>query len=195
MTPIIADLMDDNKLLEPFMTTTLTINSPGGYVSQLELLIEAVENSPRKIVTKLPRFAASAASSMFLLGKERLMGKKAEILFHEVRIMVGGVFGMGSTVLTYSDLKSILVNGTLAPNSALAHKEVEVIKMVKTDIGAALPAVVASLEQTHEAHIKFLMDKLNMTREVVLKTLLVTNTDIVLNFEQARKLNVATGAL
>lgn len=195
ISPLVKNLMDDSPLLEPFMTTTLVINSPGGSVDQMNLLLEAGLKSTRTIVTKVPKFAASAAADIFLMGDVRLMGKDAKVLFHEVRIAVGGFFGIGGYYVTYTDLKSILETGKLGPNSSYAKEEASVVSAVKENIGTTLAELVNIMTELHEDHIAYLMKRLDMTREDVLKHLLIPNKDVILNYKQAKKLGIATGQL
>lgn len=205
MSELIREITNDGVLLNKLMRTTLIINSPGGYVSQLDLFKEVLKTQGRVLTTELPRFAASAASDIFLLGETRLMHRDATILFHEVAIM------LGQFRVTYSDLKSILENDTLAPNSALASatrkvsgvadllnastEDFDIVKAIKNALGDELRPLVEQLEATHNEHIKFLMSRTGMSEAEVRNTLLITNIDTTLTFEQALAHNIATGEL
>jgi len=78
----------------------VVINSPGGSVADLDLLLAI--KSHRELITVAPKFAASAASSIFLMGDTRIVGKDAKILLHNVRIFVA------NEAITRFDLKDEL---------------------------------------------------------------------------------------
>lgn len=196
ITPLVTDVINDSSLLEPFMTTRIILNSPGGQVNQLDFLKEIRDTSHRKFQTELPKFAASAAADIFLVGDTRLMGKNAEILFHEVRIILGGGLFGGGTMITFTDLKAIHESGKLGPNSEHEGKEQEIVSLVrKTLTEKELTEIVEKLQESHDEHLEFLMERLNMKKSEVLEKLLIPNVDVTLTHDEAIELHVATGTL
>lgn len=188
ISDLIKGLTDDGYLLSKLMRTNLIINSPGGSVQQLDLLKAVVKESGRSLKTELPLFAASAAADIFLLGKERLMAEGSMILFHEVRIAFMGSY------ITFTDLKSILETGNVGPNSEI--NDPAIVDLIKNMIPKpVLTELVRQLAESHEGHINFLMERLDMTHEEVVANLLIPNVDVKLNLEQALKFKVATGEL
>lgn len=194
VSKLIADLTDDGPILDRLITTRFIIDSNGGSVRQLDLLKAVIKSHYRYIETELHGMAASAAADLFLVGDKRYMGKDAQVLFHEVRIMLGGGFFGGGIMVTYTDFDSLLKTGKFASNSKIKGAEEVVLKALK-DAGASLEEVVKSLKTSHEEHIAYLMDRLNMSRQEVTTKLLVPNEDIVFNQEQALALGVATHSL
>ena len=196
ITPLVQDLTNDPTLLEKVMTTRIIINSPGGSVNQLDFLKAVRDTSHRKIQTELPKFAASAAADIFLIGDTRLMAKHAEILFHEVRRMLGGgIFG-GGVMVTFTDLKEIHESGKLGPNSDHEGKEKEIVELVRTTFTEKeLTEIVEKLQESHDGHVEFLMERLDMKKSEVLEKLLIPNVDVTLTHDEAIELRVATGTL
>lgn len=208
MKALTDKMTNDPFLLKRFMNRKLIIDSPGGSVDALDFFKTVEDLEGGKLVTVTNNLAASAASTIFLLGDERLVGENAEILIHEVRVIIGNL------PVTYSDLKSVLEHNKLAPNSQLEGKRLSmpmglmdvlisapqkqdpnktVVDDIKEIFGDQLKDVVDNMSKTHETMIKFLMKRLNKSREFVTSKLLVTNTDISLDAKQALEVGVATG--
>lgn len=191
----LTELTNDGYLLGKLKKVRLIINSPGGRVDQLELLTRIAPTLGRDITTEIPAFAASAAADIFVLGNERLMHKKASILFHEVRIFVGGNFFESGYPVTVTDLLSYLKTGKLADNSPMKHKEEYILSILNGLPRDLVERVTKMMEESNNDHIKYLSERLNITEEFVRENLVVPNVDVILNLEQALALGVATGEL
>lgn len=195
ITNTLTELTNDGNLLGKMKKVRLIINSPGGMVDQLELLTRIAPTLGRHITTEVPAFAASAAADIFVLGNERLMHKKASILFHEVRIFVGGNFFESGYPLTVTDIISYLKTGKLADNSPVKHKEEYILSILNGLPKAMVEKVAKIMEDSNNDHIKYLSERLNVTEEFVRENLVVPNVDVILNLEQALAIGVATGEL
>jgi len=189
ITPVVEKYIQMPGFFDSAKTFVLNINSPGGSVYQEEYLINMLTQSKSRIVTKVPSFAASAATSIFLAGDERLIGKDAVLMFHEVRIMVAG------EVITYTDLKTLLEDGYFSNMKSQHFVNMELAQQVKDLLGRNLKAIVENIDKTHERHIKYLMERTGLDRETIEAEIVIPNVDKELNAEDALRLNIATGVL
>lgn len=184
--PVLEELTNDGPFLNKLIRTRFLINSNGGSVSAMNMLIRTARASGRQITTEVTNMAASAAADMFLMGDTRLMSKEAQIVIHEVRIMVG------NSMITYTDLKSLLETGKLPDNSKADPMIVSIILMSGIE---ELKELVKEMGIEHENHIVYIMNRTGLSREDVLKNLLIPNVDVYLGLEDALKFNIATGEL
>lgn len=189
VTKIVQSYLDMPGRGDPLKTFVLTINSPGGEVYQEEYLVNMLTHSNANIVTEVPNFAASAATSIFLAGKIRLMSEDAVLIFHEVRIFVAG------HILTFTDLKNLLNDDFFSDPNSANFLDFKLAKFIKALIGKDLKDVVKSLEKTHERHIAFLMSRTGLSRDVIEKEVIIHNVDKEIHLKDALRLNIATGVL
>lgn len=96
----LATELAQDDFLARLKPVKVVINSPGGVVSDLNLLLAL--KSKRELITVTPKFAASAASTIFLMGDRRIIGKDATVLLHNVRVFIG------NEAITRFDLKDEL---------------------------------------------------------------------------------------
>lgn len=186
--PVLEELTDDGPFLNKLIRTRFLINSNGGSVSAMNMLIRTARASGRQITTEVTNMAASAAADMFLMGDTRLMSKEAQIVIHEVRIIAGGV------MYTYTDLKSLLETGKLPANTQ-SHKNLGLLSIGADFSKEELEELVKEMGIEHENHIVYIMNRTGLSREDVLKNLLIPNVDVYLGLEDALKFNIATGEL
>lgn len=211
IAPLVKEL-NNNPILDPFRGYHLVLNSPGGLVLQEQLLIEMMKSSGRKITTEVPVFAASAAASLFLHGKERVMHKGAVLVIHEVRVPLSQ-----DLVMTYSDAKSILEHGKLAPNSSLKGERLGSVNLldmligggvkggkdskddgktivddIKERFGDKLKELVAGMEKDHLKDIQHIMLVTGLTKATVEKEILISNVDNYISADKALELGLAT---
>jgi len=196
IVPIVKNMTDDGAALNSLLKTRLIIHSPGGSVSDMELLLQIMKTNKRYVQTEIPVFAASAAADVFLAGNKRLMAKNAEILFHEVRIMLGDPFS-GMLMITYTDLKSFAETGKLADNSEHLKRgsEKQAIESLKEIPLEIIKKMVEHMTKLHEKHIEFVMERTGLTKEEVISKILIPNVDVTFGLEEALKLNIATGEI
>lgn len=100
------------------------ITSPGGYCNIADMYLSAIADSKAKIITRAIGECASAATTIFLAGHERICDDGAYFMFHNVQFGVGGD---SATVFTrskfyerlfkekhYSQMAEVLTPGELS---------------------------------------------------------------------------------
>lgn len=186
MKDIMKEFTNDG-FLSRFMTTDILIDSPGGEVHSEHMLTNLREFKERNTIGRVYGMAASAASMIFLNTKHRVMHKDSRILIHEVRLMFNDI------ILTYSDLKSILENGTLAPGSVM-HKDdltdMVLVEKIKEVLGKRLKEIVDKMHETMEKDIADLMRVTGHDRKWVTTNLLISNVDNEITAQKALKLGL-----
>ena len=125
------------------------------------------------------------------------MAEDAELLYHESRVVIGGLFGLGGITVTHTDLKSIAETGEVhktSPHKGKAAKDVAemLLKMVTKE---ALKEFVAKLDKAQEKEIKYISSITGKSIEVIKKELFKPNEDVVVDYKKARELGLATGSL
>jgi len=186
MKDIMKEFTNDG-FLSRFMTTDILIDSPGGEVHSEHMLTNLKEFKERNTVGRVYGMAASAASMIFLNTKHRIMHKDSRILIHEVRLMSDNI------ILTYSDLKSILENGTLAPGSVMhttEENDKQFVEAVKQQLGKHLKEIVDRMHDTMEKDIADLMRLTGKDRKWVTTNLLISNVDNEITAQKALKLGL-----
>jgi|TARA_B100000427_G_scaffold131407_1_gene109313 ATP-dependent protease ClpP protease subunit len=79
----------------------LHIQSPGGSLIPTFNVIDTINRIPAPVYTYIDGFAASAATLISVVGKQRYMGKYSLILLHELK---------GTSEGTYSNMKDEILN-------------------------------------------------------------------------------------
>lgn len=100
----------------------LVINSPGGYVSigfRIITVMKHIKSQGTKIRCFVPGMAASMAFQILLHCSERHVLDLSQLLFHRVRVFIGGGFG-GGTVLTGPDSLRLARDLSLADKMIIA---------------------------------------------------------------------------
>lgn len=84
------DIPRDVYINQQLESITLVINSPGGKISTMKSLIGIMKTSLLPVNTVTYSDIASAASLIFLNGKERYIHKDATIMFHNISDSLNG---------------------------------------------------------------------------------------------------------
>jgi ATP-dependent protease ClpP protease subunit len=93
-------------------TIFVHLNTPGGQLDTGVQLINAMQNSPAKVVTILESLAYSLGTLIFLAGDEMIVNDHCLIMFHNFK---GGVIGKGNELTSQ-------LEATIKWFSALAKK-------------------------------------------------------------------------
>ena len=121
--------MEDKGILPEDRTPIkLFIMSPGGDLSYMWMLVDAITASKTPVVTVDVGTAASAASLIFLAGHERWMTKNSEVIIHEGSAAFRGdaVKVMDASESYKQDLqkmKKYIIDRTEIPSSTLSKKK------------------------------------------------------------------------
>lgn len=213
---LVKELNDAGKIRLPFEVVDIDISSPGGSIYAMHRIIGNIKELGFKVTTRTYSYAASAAGDIFLMGDRRIIGKEAMVLIHEGRIQ-----HQDGLILTTTDVHEIVTKGDFPPNTSEHNKKVleklkngevkqsplmalmgitadgtkykdktpkEIAEMLKPD----LVELDKDMQRLHKAHIKFLMERLNMTEADIIKKVLIPNVDKEFTAEEALKLGIAT---
>lgn len=92
IVPLIEKINQDDKDKQPEDRSPihLYITSYGGSAYDGWELVDAIENSKTPVYTYVRGYAMSMGLPIFLAGKKRFLGKRASLLYHELR---GGAHG------------------------------------------------------------------------------------------------------
>lgn len=69
---------------------TVYINSYGGEVAEATAIYNQLKNNPAKVTTVCSGFACSAASVIFMAGRERIMNKASRLMIHNAMVSARG---------------------------------------------------------------------------------------------------------
>lgn len=69
---------------------TVYINSYGGEVAEATAIYNQLKNHPAKVTTVCSGFACSAASVIFMAGRERIMNKASRLMIHNAMVSARG---------------------------------------------------------------------------------------------------------
>lgn len=69
---------------------TVYINSYGGEVAEATAIYNQLKNHPAKVTTVCSGFACSAASVVFMAGRERIMNKASRLMIHNAMVSARG---------------------------------------------------------------------------------------------------------
>lgn len=69
---------------------TVYINSYGGEVAEATAIYNQLKNHPTKVTTVCSGFACSAASVIFMAGRERIMNKASRLMIHNAMVSARG---------------------------------------------------------------------------------------------------------
>lgn len=72
---------------------TVYINSYGGEVAEATAIYNQLKNHPAKVTTVCSGFACSAASVIFMAGRERIMNKASRLMIHNAMVSARGNAG------------------------------------------------------------------------------------------------------
>lgn len=196
ITHLLEQIDETHEVVIPFERNRLVLHSPGGSALSLSLYLnEYKTNKSISLDTYIPVSASSAAALMFLTGKERKMHKDAEVMFHEVRFMIG------SLVITLTDLVSIKTKGRFPDNTSDRNKKIikelersdnklnELIHTIQTNIG---DDDLHEIMLIHSRMVSFMARSLDKSVGFVLENLMIPNKDVKLGAKQALALGVAT---
>jgi len=125
----IAEPVKPLKIVEEII---VHITSPGGYTTAMKGIINAIKTSEVPVTTFVTGDIASAASSIFLAAKKRIMHQDASIMIHDVAY---GDYGKHNEIKDnreYHDnyaaiLKAYILKHTTIPESEY-NKRIEVAK-------------------------------------------------------------------
>lgn len=87
------DMIHRINVATPADVIYIHLNTPGGQMDTGVQLINAMQNSPAKIVTVLESLAYSLGTLIFLAGDEMVVNDNCMIMFHNFK---GGVVGKGN---------------------------------------------------------------------------------------------------
>lgn len=126
------DRLERQQFLEKYPKLTppapepiiLDIQSPGGYVRDGISLIAVIEQSDAPVHTRVNGYAFSMGFTIFLAGKERLMSRHAEVMYHQISA------GHEGTLAQIED--DMVVSKRL--NRQLENYVVERCKLTKKDL-------------------------------------------------------------
>lgn len=76
--------------LPPLKPIILDIQSVGGYVRDGLSLIATIEQSEAPVYTRVNGYAYSMGFTIFLAGKERLISRHAEVMYHQISTQTQG---------------------------------------------------------------------------------------------------------
>ena len=77
------NMEDEGKPVEERKPIHIFIMSPGGYLSYMWMIVDAIRASTTPVYTVNIGMAASSAALIFIAGHKRFMSKNASVLFHE----------------------------------------------------------------------------------------------------------------
>lgn len=105
-----SDFIRDLKALGPVDRITVSLNSPGGEITDGLAIYNALRNHAASVTTRVEGLAASMASIVFMAGDRREMPDNAFLMIHNPW---GGVVGESEDLRKYADLLDKM-RGTLA---------------------------------------------------------------------------------
>ena len=120
---LIMDLLtldeEDNKPIN------IMINSPGGEISALDSIIDAIKGLKSEVNTVCLGQAASCGAVLFSLGKQRLIGKNSNVMIHELSAWNVGSYSQIKEQMESLDQIHRRMTGHLATQSGQNYEALE----------------------------------------------------------------------
>lgn len=176
----------------PFERQMVVISSPGGNSSSLDVINALLQRSTVGVDTQVAGHAASAAAVLFTLGKTRVMAPTDEIMFHRVRIMLGGSFLNPGRPFTAQDFEDLLLHKKLLRKDATAEDLKVGLKALKEIPEKDLRELIASMRRIDLKMIQNVAKNLNLSETFVATNICKNNEDTTFTGEEAFKLGIAT---
>lgn len=111
----------------------LYINSFGGEVYPMWMLISAIENSKTPVYTYCTGYAMSAAFQIFLAGQKRYISKHATLMYHQIHCWRSGKYQDLVDDREHMDFLNSQIEEFVLEKTTLSHEEINTIREMKRD--------------------------------------------------------------